>query len=474
MDSWQNENNDWDDIMQLVDRFNKMLSHDKQAYFDTDEFESLIDFFIAHFAYSKCEQVINYALKQYPNNISFLLRKASIYSITSRENQAINLLKRIEKIDTINPDIYSTKASAFSSLGQYQSAVNEYHKALKFTDCDIDKSEIYIYLADAYHFLKDKDSAFTNLMNAILLNPDNDFAVTKLLLICEADNDFAQAIEVMKDFIDEHPYSQVAWYGLGRLYMDISSNTKAIDAFDYALAIKPDYNMAYFLKAKCNSNLGKYSEAIAIYKEMNEIEPSNDGVTFNCIGECLENLNQSDEARCFFKKALEIDYFNTDALINLSYNYLDAEEPKKAIELISKADEDIINFPELLFIKAQALSDLKKYDEAIENFKILIDLDFDDFNVWIDYADVVEAYKGSEAAEKILEQAIKAYPDCSSLQYRIAACKYKSDKILQALLCLYKAMNTDFTDLDLFFEYMPELKESKDILRLIEIINKIK
>lgn len=474
MDFSNNDNQAWDDIMQLVDRFNNMLSNHKQAYFDIDEFDMLIDFFLAHFAYSKCEQVVNYALKQYPENLLFLLRKAAIFSLTSREKQAVNLLKRVEKIEPDNPEVFLTKASAFSNLDKHQNAIEEYTKALNLSDDSLDKSEIYIDIATEFNYLKDNDNAYKYLMKAILLNSENDFAITKLIYFCELEDDYDKAIDVLNNFLEEHPFSYIAWFGLGNIYMSMTLYTKAIEVFDYALAINPDYVMAYFFKAKCYTYIEKYNKAIDIYNELLEIEPSTDGVTLNSIGECYESLDKPHIARKYFKKAFKIAPFNTEAIINLSYNYLYNDEPQKAIKLIVDVDENIFIYPELYYIKAQALFVLKKYEEAIENYKRLVELDFDDFNMWIDYADAVEAYKGSEKAEKILEKGIRKHPDCSSLQYRIAACKYKSDKILSGLLCLYKAMSTDLTDIDLFFEYMPELKNNSDVLRLIGIINKIK
>jgi tetratricopeptide (TPR) repeat protein len=61
---------------------------------------------------------------------------------------------------------------------------------------------------------------------------------------------------------------------LGKIEFEAGRLVEAMDAFDKAIAIKPDYAEAYFLVGKVCDKLRKRDDAIAAYKKCVAIEPT--------------------------------------------------------------------------------------------------------------------------------------------------------------------------------------------------------
>ncbi|MCD4745049.1 MAG: hypothetical protein K8R58_01995 [Bacteroidales bacterium] len=60
----------------LVKRFEEMLKKNEQYFFDVDEFEIIIDYYFEKENLKRTDEAIQYAIAQYPNNTTFLLKKA--------------------------------------------------------------------------------------------------------------------------------------------------------------------------------------------------------------------------------------------------------------------------------------------------------------------------------------------------------------------------------------------------------------
>jgi len=466
---------EWENIKLLVDSFEEIVASNDQPFFDVKEFETIIDFFMFRLNYKKCEEAIKHALKLYPNNTVFLFQKAELFSQCSREHQALEILKYLEKIEPQNTEVYIKKGSLYHHYKEYEKAIKEYFKAIKTVSNELEVSNIYVDIAEEYIYIDDIENSFEYIHKSIKLNPDNESVLRITNFICNAEDEeyLNYTVDVLHDFLEEFPFSLPLWIALGNVYEILEHYFKAIEAYDYAIAINPSHMLPYLNKAQVFSNLEDYNNAIKVYKQMLALEEKPDCWILNLIGECYEKLNKPGTARKYFTKATETDSLDYESWINLGFNYLNNDEPQKALDCMEEALQTVpAEFPDILFIKAKAFTYLKRYEEAFPQFELLLAVKDKNPDVWIDYADAVEEYKGTNAAIKILERGIKKFPDYAALQYRISACKFKSGKQSQGLLCLYNAMSKDFSGMDVFFKYMPELKNSKNILKLIELVHK--
>ena len=92
-------------------------------------------------------------------------------------------------------------------------------------------------------------------------------------------------------YLEEEPFSDSAWYNLGIIYNKLESYEKAMEAYDYALAINSQNTFAIFNKGNILSNLERYTDAIPVYHEYLENEPDSfEAMTY--LAECYEKMRR--------------------------------------------------------------------------------------------------------------------------------------------------------------------------------------
>jgi tetratricopeptide (TPR) repeat protein len=87
---------------------------------------------------------------------------------------------------------------------------------------------------------------------------------------------------------------------------------------------------------------------------------------------------------------------------------------KKAIEL------NALN-PEYWYVFAEVQNKLGFQDEAINAFLKVIELGYDDFDIYLDYSNVLIENGYELEAISVLEQGLKLFPDAAELHYRMSA-----------------------------------------------------
>ena len=91
-----------------------------------------------------------------------------------------------------------------------------------------------------------------------------------------------------------------------RFFKDNSGRTEdALNDYDMAIMLRPDYAYAYLGKGDMFEKLGRHDEAIAAYQKVVEIDTiPNNG---SCAMYALLALNRRDEAVAFMDKVIEND-----------------------------------------------------------------------------------------------------------------------------------------------------------------------
>src|ERR1035437_3891919 len=101
----------------LIKRFEDLLANNTRSFFDADEFDILIDYYLTANQFPKAMKAVDFALEQYPYSIDFLIRKAQLLSANKETRKALELLVQAEKIDPIHPEVFMTRGSIYSLTG---------------------------------------------------------------------------------------------------------------------------------------------------------------------------------------------------------------------------------------------------------------------------------------------------------------------------------------------------------------------
>jgi len=138
----------------------------------------------------------------------------------------------------------------------------------------------------------------------------------------EAIEDFNKAIELKPD------YGQ-AYYNRGNAYYDLGIYNKAIEDFSKSIKINPKFSEAYLNRGLSLAAVDRHVEAINDYSVVLSLNPENKIDVYNNRGVSFARLGKFDSAASDFRKALEIKPDDKDAAYNLKMALEEIEKNKK-------------------------------------------------------------------------------------------------------------------------------------------------
>ena len=108
------------------------------------------------------------------------------------------------------------------------------------------------------------------------------------------------------------------WYGKGAALVAAGKPEKAIVAFDHALALSPENEIAWINKGTALSRLGRLNDALKCYNSAIKVNPAYE-VAWNNKGNALARLGKHEIALACYSRALEIDESYRTAWVNKGF-----------------------------------------------------------------------------------------------------------------------------------------------------------
>lgn len=356
-----------EEMKELKAKFFEMKKLGSSTYFDSDEFEALIEYFFETEDIENIDYCLQLALEQHPGNHDFLLKKAQYHAIQGQDEKGLDILNQLNGLAT-DPDYFMIKGTLLSNLQKYREAIEEYTNALNQGQ---DLEEVYANIAFEYENLEQFDKAIEYLNKVIEINPNNESALNEVGLCFEMADESEHAIQYFNDFLDQYPYSRSAWFNLAISYNSIGKNKQAIDAYEFSLAIDEDQPSAYFNIANIYASLENHPKAIDFYRRTLTKE-SPDAITYYYMGESYEKMDRFDDALNAYTNSYNINKAFHEALLGMTRCYFsigDEEEAYAKLEEAIKLDEP---FPLFWSIRSLKLEEMGFFKLALRTIKRLI------------------------------------------------------------------------------------------------------
>jgi len=113
--------------------------------------------------------------------------------------------------------------------------------------------------------------------------------------------------EASKNLVEKDPNAHLVWFKLGEAYDTAGRNDDAAQAYQQAIAVKPDVPGYYNNLGNVLARAGKIEEAKAAYTKSAELDPPNAATAWRNFGISLYNANRLGDAVEPFKKSAELD-----------------------------------------------------------------------------------------------------------------------------------------------------------------------
>lgn len=146
---------------------------------------------------------------------------------------------------------------------------------------------------------------------------------------------------------------------------------EALEQCQKLIDLSPATIEVYELKAEILYNLGKYEEAIAIYRELSEI-PEKRALTLQHLGKVLKTVGQTADAKDCYQKSITADPSLGQAwweLANLKIYRYSGDEIASMQQLAGSVDTAPMNKILVQFALGKALEDAGQYAESFENYR---------------------------------------------------------------------------------------------------------
>lgn len=461
-----NNEEDQEYLRELLERFESVSGEGGYSFFDSGELEDIIYYYFSESELVKAHKAIDYAIEQFPAEVSFQVFKAQYFLNNGEPEKALARLSSLDAVDPQNPDISLTRATVYSTMHKHAEAIKEYKKSLAKVDEDLD--EIHTSIAFEYQNLRDYRKAADHLKKAIRLNKENESLLYEIGYCYEMGQMSDEAIDFFTRELNSRPYSLVAWYNLGIAYSTIELYEKSIDAFDYAIAIDPTFTPAFFSKAQCYEQMEMYPEAINVYKQTFELEKP-DAMTNYYIGDCYASMEKYDTAIEFYRKSISLERHFSDAWMGIGLCFVEQQQYNEALSHIEQAIKLETDNAEYYIVLAETQLALGKHDEAALAYEKASELEPYHAEIWLDYSDFYAAIKKDyDKALEILEDGLYYQSENSTLTYRRVAYLYEAGRQREAILELFIALTQDFEAHTQLLEYSELARNSVEILAVIE------
>jgi len=394
------------ELNKIIDTCEKMLRSGKQTYFDTYQFERIIDHYLENGKFKKASEIAEVALSQHPDNPDIQIRKAKLLIERNNYSEALQLLKPLEKIDSANDEVHFMLGITYSGLKQHKRSETSFEKALAMQSHPEDVEENLYNIALSYINTSNYDKAYKYLKRCLQINTSNSLALYDLAYCAERLDKLDEAVACYQKYLDIEPYAENGWFNLGMIYTREQKYEEAISAFDFSIAINEKFAYAYFNKANALANWEQFREAIEVYEEYLFYDADN-YLAYYYIGECYEKLDDFEKSMFYYWKAIDIDKSFADAWFGIGFVKYYQKEYEGSRPFIEKAIELDSNNPEYWYLLGNLhLSMEVSPKECIQAYKKAIRINPGDEEYWISYAKASFQFYDAKTAYRVLSNGI--------------------------------------------------------------------
>ncbi|MBQ2511324.1 MAG: tetratricopeptide repeat protein [Bacteroidales bacterium] len=322
-----------DELRNLVIEFESTVLQGKDQFFDVDELEMIIDYYFEVNDTKPLARAVEYAEYLYPNNTPIRLRRAHLMISNRQFAPALKRLLLLREKEPDNTDIAYSLGVAYSAMDKPEKSIECFQEAAHDGWM---LGKVYTNMAEEYYKMKDYAKALRYYRKALQTDSFDDSTVYNFCETCYEQGFVSEAISEMQRLVEADPYNKEAWFCLGNGYRDMTLYERAIDAYEYAIAIDKFFIDAYIMLSQTYDLQGNLGEAVTTMVRALEYSDQRDHI-YRTIGALYARDGNFATAMAYFKKALDENPLNADVLASLAMCHLHLGDQSQALTYVQKA-----------------------------------------------------------------------------------------------------------------------------------------
>lgn len=447
-----------------LSRFESMLKTNTVLFFDAEEFEDIINYYMDNGKVALAKKATKLALEQHPASVNLKLFQVEMYIFENKLDIADALLDELYSIESYNEEIFIQKANIFSRRDNHKRAIQFLEQALEITE---DEPDVLNLIGIEYLFMEDYENAKYYFMKCVEIDEEDYASLYNIIYCFEFLNQTNEAIDYLNIYLENNPYCEVAWHQMGKQYYYLKEYEKALAAYDFAIISDDTFVGAYLEKGKVLEKLKRYNEAIENYTiTLNLEEPTSFALLR--IGKCHQKLGNSELAIQFFMKCVEDDALLDKGWIAITDFYIKKKDYQKALYYIDKAlniDAENVHYWKRY---GKINNKLHLFEEAETGYRKALELGNYELETWISRADILIQLGEYDAAINGLHQATDFYPENAEIEYRLAGLYFYTSETDKGVFHLQNGLRLDaeyYILIEMMFPSVYEKKEVQDIIK---------
>ena len=222
--------NNSDSLKELLRQYAHLRTGRNSVFLEEEAFEKIIDYFDEREELGKALEAAEIATGYFPYSAAILFKKADLLLATRKYHEAMDVLDKAELLDSTDINLYILKTDVYLALDMQDKAVALLEEAIRYFEGE-EKIELLFELADVYDDYEEFDKVFDCLKLILEEEPTNEEALYKICFWTDFTGRNEESIRLHLKIIDEHPYSELAWFNLGAGYQGLKLYEKSIDAY---------------------------------------------------------------------------------------------------------------------------------------------------------------------------------------------------------------------------------------------------
>jgi len=354
---------DREEMSSFLQQFENLKSGKSNSFLEEDSFERIIDYFDEKEQLAEALEAADYGIAQYPYSAALLIRKADLMIASKQYREALYILEQAELLDGKDTTLYNLKTDAYLALDQQEKAATVLEAALDDFDGE-ERIDLLFELADVYDDYESFEKVFDCLKTILEQDPNNEEALYKICFWTDFTGRNEEGIRLHQRIIEEFPFNELAWFNLGAAYQGLKLYEKAIDAYQYAVAIDEKFDYAWRNMGDALIRLHRYKEAIEVLEKVLELARPED-VIYEAIGHCYDKMANYAQARFHYKKASHLNQDDSQLHYKIACTYMNESNWESAIKNLEVAMRIHRMQPEYNLAMGQCCMELNRLDDAV-------------------------------------------------------------------------------------------------------------
>lgn len=357
-------------LEEILAQYNNLKLGKSHSFLEEEAFEVIIEYFDEKDDLPQALEAAETGLEYFPFSSPLLIKKSDLLIALRRYKEALQYLEQASLFDNADINLYILKTDAYLALDQQDRAVEVLKEALALFEGE-EKIELLFELADVYDDYEEFDKVFDCLQMILKQEPNNEEALYKICFWTDFTGRNEESIKLHREIIDEFPYNELAWFNLAAAYQGLKLYEKAIDAYQYAIAIDEKFDYAYRNTGDAYMRLRKYKDAIEALEKVLELTRPEE-VIYEAIGHCYHRMKKYAQARFNYRKASHMNPDDGKLYYKIALTYINEELWESALKPLEIAMRINRNIPEYHLALGDCTMHLGRYKEAVTHFSFAV------------------------------------------------------------------------------------------------------